>query len=141
MNSAAQGDTVKVHYLAKTKNEIIFDSKNLEPLKLTIGKNEVIPAFEEALIGMKKGEHKIINVGAKDAFGLYDKELISRVERKELPPNIDLKVGQVLQIQEPDGNSIVVTLIDLDDKIATFDANHPLAGKDLIFEIELIEIL
>lgn len=141
MNSAAQGDTVKVHYLAKTKNEIIFDSKNLEPLKLTIGKNEVIPAFEEALVGMKKGEHKIINVGAKDAFGLYDKELISKVERKQLPPNVDLKVGQVLQIQEPDGNSIVVTLIGLDDKIATFDANHPLAGKDLIFEIELIEIL
>ncbi len=141
MDYAKQGDTVKVHYLARTKNEVIFNSKNLEPLKLTIGNNEVIPAFEKAIIGMKLGDHKIINVAAKDAFGLYQKELISKVDRNLLPKDLELQVGQVLQIQEPDGNNVVVTLIAIDDKIATFDGNHPLAGKDLTFEIELLEIL
>lgn len=141
MIAAKQGDIVKVHYRAKTTNEIIFDSKNLEPLMLTIGKNEVIPAFENALIGMKQGESKTISVVANEAFGPYQKELVSKIDKSQMPPNVDLKVGQVLQFQEPDGNLIVVTVIALDDKTATFDANHPLAGKDLTFEIELLEIL
>jgi peptidylprolyl isomerase len=141
MNKAKKGDTVKVNYKAKTVNEIIFDSKKQEPLKLTIGKNEVIPAFEEALIGMILGEKKTINVAAQDAFGPYLNELISQVDRDKIPSTVKLQVGQQLQIQQPDGSAIIVTVKDLDNQKATFDANHPLAGKDIIFDIELVEIL
>lgn len=141
MDQAKKGDTVKVHYKAKTQDETIFDSTTLEPLKLTIGNNEVIPAFEEALIGMKLGESKTIFVSAEDAFGPYLNELVSKVERIKIPKNIELKVGGQLQIQQPDGSAILVTIKDLDDKTATLDANHPLAGKDISFDIELLEIL
>jgi peptidylprolyl isomerase len=141
MNKAKKGDTVKVNYKAKTENEIIFDSKKQEPLKLTIGKNEVIPAFEEALIGMNLGEKKTINVDAQDAFGPYLSELVSQVDIDKIPPSVKLQIGQQLQIQQPDGSAIIVTVKDLDNQKATFDANHPLAGKDIIFDIELVEIL
>lgn len=140
MKKAKKGDTVIVNYKAKTDKEIIFDSNQVEPLILTIGKNEVIPAFEEALIGMDLGEKKTINVKSDDAFGPYLEELVSRVDRKKIPTNVNLQIGQQLQIRQEDGSAIIVTVKDLDEKNATFDANHPLAGKDIIFDIELLEI-
>ena len=142
MITAKNGDTVKVHYKAQTnEDEVIFDSNSLEPLKLTIGENQVIPAFEKALIGMNIGESKTVEISAKEAFGPYIKELVSTVSRTKIPKNIELKVGQQLQIQQPDGSSILVTVVKLDEATATFDANHPLAGKDITFSIELLEIL
>lgn len=141
MDKARKGDTVKVNYKARTENETIFDSAQLEPLKLTIGRNEVIPAFEEALIGMNLGEKKTINVEADDAFGPYLNELVSEVDLDKIPSSLKLKIGQQLQIQQPDGSLIIVTVKALDNKKATFDANHPLAGKNIIFDIELLEIL
>ena len=141
MNQAKKGDTVRVNYKAKTTDETIFDSTQLEPLKLTIGKNEVIPAFEEALIDMNLGETKTINVTSEEAFGPYLDELVSQVDRDNIPQNVILEIGQQLQIKQPDGSAIIVTVKDLDDKKATFDANHPLAGKDITFDIELLEIL
>ena len=141
MKQAKKGDTVKVNYEAKTNDETIFDSKNLEPLKVTIGKNEVIPAFEDALIGMNLGEKKTIHVDAQDAFGPYLADLVSQIDRDKLPANLTLHIGQQLQIQQPDGSAIIVTVKDLTNKIATFDANHPLAGKNITFNIELVEIL
>lgn len=138
---AKKGDTVKVHYQAKAGDQLIFDSKNLEPLQLTIGKNDVIPAFENALIGMGLGETKTIFVPSAEAFGPYLEELVSNVEISKIPPSFKLKLGQQIQLQQNDGSIILVTLTHLDDKMATFDANHPLAGKDLTFDIELLEIL
>jgi peptidylprolyl isomerase len=141
MVHAKKGDVVKVHYKAKANDEIIFDSASLEPLKLKIGNNDVIPAFENALIGMAQGESKTIFVPAMDAFGPYLEELVSKVERSKIPASFKLKLGQQIQLQQNDGSIIMVTITQLDDKTATFDANHPLAGKDLTFDIELLEIL
>lgn len=141
MDKAKRGDTVKVNYKARTDDEIIFDSQQLQPLRLTIGKNEVIPAFEDALIGMDLGEKKTINVDAEDAFGPYLDELVSEVDLDKIPSNIKLNIGQQLQIQQPDGSVIIVTVKALDNNKATFDANHPLAGKNITFDIELLEIL
>lgn len=138
---AKKGDTVKVHYKAKANEEIIFDSTPLEPLKVTIGNNDVINAFEDALIGMHPGETKTIFVAASDAFGPYLDELVSKVDRAKIPPTLKLKLGQQIQLQQHDGSIIMVTITQLDEKTATFDANHPLAGKDLTFDIELLEII
>ncbi|MFA5250696.1 MAG: FKBP-type peptidyl-prolyl cis-trans isomerase [Parachlamydiales bacterium] len=140
-SEAKLGDTVKVHYQAKTKDLLIFDSKKTEPLQIKIGDNQVIPAFEKALIGMGLGEQKSILVPSGEAFGPYIEELVSTINRSELPSHLDLKIGQQLQIQQPDGSIILVTLANLTDKFATFDANHPLAGKDITFQIELLDIL
>ena len=139
--AAKKGDTVKIHYVAKTKSETIFDSLRQEsPLEVTIGAADIIPAFEEALVGMSAGEQKTIHVPADEAFGPYLKELISTLDREQIPPNVKLQVGQQLQIQQSDGTPVIVMVAELNDKKVTFDANHPLAGKDLIFDINLLEV-
>lgn len=136
------GDTVKVHYKAKTKDFVIFDSSiQMDPLVFTIGDGQIIPAFEKALIGMKAGDKKTINLLANDAFGPYMEELVTTIEKNQLPPNIDLKQDQQLQIQQPDGQIILVKVIKINDNTVTFDANHPLAGKDITFDIHLVEIV
>lgn len=139
--AAKIGDLVQVHYQAKAKNQLIFDSKRTEPLKIKIGENQVIPAFEKALIGMSIGQNKSILVPAHEAFGPYIEELVSTINRSELPKELNLKIGQQMQIQQPDGSMILVTVLNLTDKFATFDANHPLAGKDITFNIELLDII
>lgn len=139
---AREGDTVKVHYKARSDEEIIFDTfSKTAPLQVTIGEEQVIPDFEEALIGMHKGETKSIKIPAENAFGPYIKELVSTVERSEFPTDLKLKIGQQLQLQQENGNSIIVTVKDLSNTQVTLDANHPLAGKDLTFDIKLIDIL
>ena len=142
MPQAKNGDTVKVHYKAKTNDQMIFDSYvQNTPLEVTIGNEETIPAFEQALVGMKLGEAKTINVTSDNAFGPYLKDLVMTVERSKLPSHLELDVGKELQIQQGDDSQIIVKITDLNEKEVTFDANHPLAGKDLSFDIELIEIL
>ncbi len=141
-NEVKFGDTVKVHYKAKTKDLIIFDSSfQMDPLIFTIGDGQIIPAFEQALIGMKAGEQKSIFIQAEDAFGPYIDELVTTVEKDQLPHNLDLQKDQQLQIQQPDGQIILVKVVKISDKSITFDANHPLAGKDITFDIHLIEIV
>lgn len=142
MKEVQQGDTVKVHYKAIFKDEVLFDSSTqLEPMQITLGKDEIIPSFEKALLGMQIGENKSIFVQAKDAFGPYLKELVSTVNKKELPPSLELEIGQLLQVKQPDGSTVLVTITDIKKEAVTFDANHPLAGKDLTFDINLIEIV
>lgn len=142
MNKAKQGDTVHVHYIARTNDEIIFDSsKQQSPAIIKIGKKEVIPDFEDALIGMSRGEKKQISVGAERAFGPYVAELVQTVDKKHLPKNIELKEGQRLEIPQPDGNHLILTVKKVTSNEVILDANHPLAGKDLIFEIEMIDIV
>lgn len=136
------GDTVKVHYKAKTQDLVIFDSSNqMDPLIFTIGDGQIIPAFEKALIGMKAGDKKTINLASDDAFGPYIEELVTTVDRSQLPANLELEKNQQLQIQQPDGQIILVKVLKINDKSVTFDANHPLAGKDITFDIHLIEIV
>lgn len=136
------GDTVKVEYQAKTKETLIFDSsKQVDPLVFTIGDGQIIPAFEKALVGMKKGDKKTINLNPEEAFGPYLEELITVVDRSQLPPNLELEKNQQLQIQQPDGQMLLVKVVDISKNNITFDANHPLAGKDITFDINLLDIL
>ncbi len=141
-NVVKMGDTVKLHYKAKTQDLVIFDSlSQMDPLVFTIGDGQILPAFENALIGMKVGEKKTINLQSEEAFGPYMEELITTIDKSELPSNLEIEKGQQLQIQQPDGQTILVKVIDMTDKEVTFDANHPLAGKDIEFDIHLLEIL
>ena len=143
MSSAVKmGDTVKLHYKAKAADLVIFDSlTQMDPLVFTVGDGQILAAFENALIGMQAGEKKIINLQSEEAFGPYIEELITTVDKSELPPNLEIEKDQQLQIQQPDGQIILVKVIEMTDKDITFDANHPLAGKDIEFDIHLIEIV
>ena len=141
-DEAKLGDTVKLHYKAKTEDLIIFDSATqMDPLVFTIGDGKILPAFEDALIGMKAGDQKTINLLSDDAFGPYAAELITTVDKNQLPPNLEIEKDQQLQIQQPDGQVILVKVVDISDSSITFDANHPLAGKDITFDIQLLEIV
>lgn len=135
------GDNVKVHYTGKLKDGSIFDSSaGCEPLQFTIGGNMVIPGFDKAVVGMELGESKTIDIPMDEAYGPYHSELVQEVSRNDMPPNMDLQVGQRLQAQRGDGQIVVITVIELSESTIKLDANHPLAGKDLIFDIELVEI-
>jgi len=142
MSQAQVGDTVRVHYQATSKDGLIFDSTTqLTPLQFTIGNEEIIPAFEKALVGMMVGDKKEIALTAEEAFGPYLQELVTTIPRAQLPPDISFEIGQHLQVQQPDGSAVIVKVVNTTDDFVTFDANHPLAGKDLTFQIELIEIV
>jgi len=142
MAEAKQGDTVKVHYTGKLEDGTVFDtSAEREPLQFTIGQGQIIPGFEEAVVGMSEGDSKTTQIPSDAAYGPHRDEMIVEVERSQFPPNLDPEVGQQLQIRQPDGQAIVVTVTDLSDESATLDANHPLAGKDLTFDIELVQVV
>ncbi len=141
MAQAKQGDKVKVHYTGKLDDGTVFDSsKEREPLEFAIGDKKVIPGFEEAVIGMDIGEKKTVKLEAEKAYGPYKKELVMVVEKKQLPQDMKPEVGQQLQIKQEKNPPIIVTITKVSDNDVTLDANHPLAGKDLTFEVELVEI-
>ena len=138
---AKDGNTVKVHYTGSLEDGTVFDtSLEREPLEFTLGQGQLIPGFEQAVIGMKIGESKTVTIPAEQAYGPYNNELISVIDRDNLPEGLDPEVGQQLQGQQPDGQNIIATVIEVSETSITVDANHHLAGKDLTFEIELIEI-
>ncbi len=141
MPKVKSGDTVKVHYTGKLEDGRVFDtSREREPLEFEVGANTIIPGFEEAIIDMEPGETKDVEVSSEKGYGQRRDDMIVTVERHEIPENIDPQVGQVLQIQPKDAQPINVVVLESDEKAVTLDANHPLAGKDLFFEIELLEI-
>lgn len=135
------GDTVRVHYTGSLGDGSVFDtSVGREPLELTIGKGEVIPGFEKAVRGLQVGETNKVTIPAKEAYGLYRDDLKLVVERSQLPENLEPVVGQQLQLRRKDGKAIRVVITEVSEKTVTIDANHPLAGKDLTFEIQLVEV-
>ncbi len=141
MTQAKSGDSVKVHYTGKLADGTQFDtSESQEPLEFTVGAGEVIPGFEQAVVGMTPGESKTATIAAGDAYGDYDDELVMEVERAQFPPNITPEVGLRLQLRQPDGESFAAIVTEVADDTVTLDANHPLAGQDLTFEIRLVEI-
>ena len=136
---AKTGDTVKVHYTGTLNNGTVFDTSiQREPLEFTIGQGQLIPGFEQAVIGMKVGESKTVTIPVAQAYGPHRSDLVFTMELSQLPENIE--VGQQLQMTQTDGSTIVVTVIEISETTATMDANHPLVGQELTFEIELIEI-
>jgi peptidylprolyl isomerase len=141
MAEVKANDTVKVHYTGRLSDGTMFDSSlSREPLEFTIGQKMVIPGFEEGMIGMTVGETRTVSIASQDAYGPYLEDLVGSIKRTQIPPNIDLQVGGILQMQTPDGGTMLVVVKALTDEAVTLDANHPLAGKDLAFEINLLEI-
>ncbi len=139
---ASAGDTVKVHYTGKLQDGTVFDSSlEREPLELTIGQGEVLAGFEHALIGMKVGGSLTVTIQAEYAYGPYYDDLVFEVPRSQLlPEDLDPQVGQILSSQDETG-TWNATVIEVSESMVTLDFNHPLAGKDLTFEIELVEIV
>ena len=141
MAEVKANDTVKVHYTGRLSDGTVFDSSlSREPLEFTIGQKMVIPGFEEGIIGMTVGETRTVSIASQDAYGPYLEDLVGSIKRTQIPPNIDLQVGGILQMQTPDGGTMLVVVKALTDEAVTLDANHPLAGKDLAFDINLLEI-
>ncbi|NTV02830.1 MAG: peptidylprolyl isomerase [Chlorobiaceae bacterium] len=141
MAQAKHGDTVRVHYTGTFDDGTVFDSSaEREPLQFTIGSGQVIPGFDNAVLNMTLGEKKTVNIPADQAYGPRSEELVAEIGRDRLPADLEVEIGQQLQVGLADGGQTVVLIVDLNDETVTLDANHPMAGMDLNFELELIEI-
>ena len=135
------GNTVKVHYTGRFEDGMIFDSSvGGNPLEFTLGSKEVIQGFEEAAIGMAVGDTKTVSVDPKDAYGDYNDSLVVEMPKDYFPEEISPEVGMRLIIVDNNGEELPVIVSDIFDESVRLDANHPLAGKKLIFDIELVEI-
>lgn len=142
MAQAKKGDTVKIHYTGRLGDEEVFDSSaNREPLEFKLGEGKIIPGFEEAVEGMAPGESKIVVIAPDKAYGPHRKELVADVERSRVPDTLKLEVGRHVQIRQPAGGIIQAKVTSMSESKVTLDANHPLAGKDLTFDIRLVEIV
>lgn len=141
MAKAKEGDTVRVHYTGKLKDGTVFDtSQDREPLSFTIGEQRVIPGFEKAVVGMEPGDTKTEELPSEQAYGEHREDMVMELERNQLPESVEPKVGQQLQLRMQNGQEVPVVITELNEESVTIDANHPLAGKDLVFEIELVDI-
>lgn len=140
MAEVQSGNTVTIHYTGKTTDGTVFDtSTGAEPLEIKIGQGEFWPTIEEALIGMTEGEVKTIDLEADQAIPYFD-ELVFKVPRSEIPADIPLNEGIVLQLSQQDGKQTPVTVKKVEEEHVTLDANHPLAGTPLTFVIEVVTI-
>jgi peptidylprolyl isomerase len=138
---AKEGDKVKVHYTLKIESgEELESSKGSEPMEFTIGEGKVVSGFERGIVGMKSGESKTITVSADDGYGQREERKIFEFPKERAPQDFDPSIGQIVQLSAPDGNRFPVTVIGKTDKVLRMDANHPLAGKTLVFDVELVGI-
>jgi peptidylprolyl isomerase len=142
MVQAQVGDLVRVHYTGRLADGSIFDtSMEREPLEFTLGGGEIIAGFEQAVLGMTAGQSKTATILVDQAYGPHHTERVIDVERHHLPPDLQPELGQRLQMTRPDGTTVTVVVTTVTETQVTLDANHPLAGQDLIFDIMLVEIL
>lgn len=142
MAQAKSGDKVCVHYTGTFDDGTVFDSSaEREPLEFTIGTGMVIAGFDRAVTGMQPGEKKIVSIPAEEAYGERSEELVAEIGRDRLPADVELEIGQQLQVGLSDGDQAVVMIVDLSETTVTLDANHPMSGMDLCFELELVEIV
>ena len=140
VTTAAQGDTVKVHYTGTLDDGTVFDSSaGRDPLEFTIGADAVIPGFELAVVGLEVGETAKVVIGPEDAYGPWLEEKVVVVEREQLPDEPEPEPGMVLQAKGSEG-TVLLTITDVQNDEVTLDGNHPLAGQQLTFEIELAGI-
>tara|TARA_R100000789_G_C2906826_1_gene122078 strand:+ start:74 stop:505 length:432 start_codon:yes stop_codon:yes gene_type:complete len=142
MSQVKKNDTVKVHYTGKLADGQVFDSsvERGEPVEFTLGQGQLIPGFEKGLIDMKVNEKKTVNIAKDEAYGEPKDELIQEVEKAQLPEELKPEVGMPLVSKSPDGREINLVIKEVKDESIVVDANHPLAGKDLIFDLEVVEI-
>lgn len=142
MRQAQKGDTVRVHFKGTLDDGTVFaDSKKGDPVQFTIGEGTLISGFEEETVGMQEGERKSVRLEAERAFGHKRDELVSQIPRNAIPEHVDLAVGLRLQIQPSSGQPVQVVVTDVAEEEITIDANSPLAGHPLTFEIELVEFV
>ena len=142
MSKAKEGDKVKVYFTGTLEDGTIFGQTHEdEPFEFTIGEKSVLPKFEGAVIGMKEGENKSILVAPEDAYGPRDEERVFTVEKSEIPDHITPEIGKKIQVQTGSGEMAILTVLEVSEDKVTFDANDPLAGEGLTFEIKLLEIV
>lgn len=150
MAQAKKGDRVKVHYTGRLDDGTVFDSSECAdddcgcssgPLEFTIGNDEVIPGFEAGVVGLSTGESRTIHIEVEDAYGERIEEMVAEVPRGDLPPEIKPEVGNQLEVTQDDGQVFQVVITEVTDQSITIDANHPLAGQALNFDLKLVEIL
>ena len=141
MTGIQEGDVVQVHYTGKLETGEVFDSsEGQEPLKLKIGEGKIIPGFEKELIGLESGQKKTFELPPEEAFGERKDELVHVIERKQVPPDLNLEVGMQLALEGQGQEPIPAQVVDLSEETVTLDTNHPLAGKALKFEIDVVEV-
>jgi peptidylprolyl isomerase len=141
MAQAKDGDKVRIHYTGRLTDGTVFDSsEGQEPLEFTLGAGNIIPGFETGTLGMTVGEKKTIQIAPEDAYGERRDELVAVVKLSEFPEGIDVEIGQIYQTEQPDGRAVDLRVTEINGEEVTLDANHPLAGETLVFEVELIAL-
>jgi FKBP-type peptidyl-prolyl cis-trans isomerase 2 len=141
MTALKSGDTVAIHYTGTLLDGSTFDSsEGREPLEFEVGSGMIIPGLDRAMPGMEVGDKKIVKIACEDAYGPLNPEMRQAVPREGIPADIPLEVGTQLQMQTPDGQAMPVMVVEVDEATVLLDANHPLAGKDLQFDIEVVSI-
>ena len=142
MQQVQNGDKVRVHYHGKLRSGETFDSsEGREPLEFTVGSGQVIPGFDEGVRGMQPGEKKTIEIPVDQAYGQKSQEMIIEFPSNQFPPDMKPEVGMQLMMNNGQGQQFPVTIAEVRDETVLLDANHPLAGQDLIFDLELVEIV
>ena len=142
MTQVKPGDTVRIHYTGTLDDGTVFDtSDGRDPLEFTVGSGEIIPGLDAELPGMAAGEEKTVTVAAVDAYGEADPAARQAIPRGQVPDELPLDLGTVLELSTPEGRSMPVTVVEVTEEVVVLDANHPLAGRDLTFAFELVEIV
>ena len=142
MAAAQEGDRVKVYFTGTLQDGTIFGQTHEdEPFEFTIGEKNVLPKFEDAVIGMEEGENKTVLIAPEDAYGRRDEKRVFTAEKSEIPDHITPERGKKIQVQTGSGEMVILTVLDISEDKVTFDANDPLAGEELTFEIKLLEIV
>lgn len=142
MSEAKSGDTVRIHYTGTLGDGLTFDSSaGRDPLEFTLGSGQVVPGFDKAVDGMSVGEEKTVAIPPEDAYGARAAEHLQTFPRDKFPDDVPLEIGTRLQLATPSGQPITVSISEVSEDTVILDANHPLAGKELTFKIELVEIV
>jgi len=141
MSQVKQGDTVRIHYTGTLTDGTVFDtSSGREPLEFTVGSGQIIPGLDEAMPGMAVGDQKRVEIGMMQAYGPHHDDRVLEVPLEQLPPDIPREAGITLAMRGEDGQEMPVRVTAVSDTTMTLDANHQLAGEDLVFEVELVAI-
>jgi len=142
MAQVKEGDVVRVHYTGKLVNGEQFDSSiGREPLEFTVGAGQMIKGFDAAMPGMNVGEKKSINIAPEDGYGVKNDDAVIEFPKEHVPADMKLEPGMELTLSDPNGNPVPVVVVEVKDEVVILDANHFLAGKELVFDVELVEIV
>lgn len=142
MAQVKSGDKIKVHYHGKLTNGETFDSSaGREPLEFEVGSGMVIPGFDDGVTGMTVGEKKTVNIPFAEAYGPKNPEMVIEMPKDRFPADMQVEVGMPLMMSDQQGQQFQVTIVEIKEEVVMLDANHPLAGQDLIFDLELVEIV